>query len=79
METLKIDSTFWERRFQRFEKLLKNTEIIDQSRHICLLNCYKNKKLLKVTYHNKIENELNVFDNFVEKYEGEPEWVIHLD
>lgn len=78
MDTLKIDPTFWERRFERFEKILKDVEI-DPKRFTCLVNCYKNKKLLGVTYHDKIENEIRIFDKLVEKYEGEPDWVIHLD
>jgi len=78
MDTLNIDSTFWERRFKRFEKILKDVEI-DSKRHTCLLNCYKNKKLLGVTYHDKIENEIKIFDKLVEKYEGHSEWVKYLD
>lgn len=78
MEILDVDSLYWERRFDRLEKILSGMEM-DEPEKKATLECYKNKKLLKVTYHSKIENKLEMFDKLVEKYEGHPEWVKYLD
>ena len=78
MEILDVDSMYWKRRFERLEKILDDMEM-PESEKIVTVECYKNKKLLGVTYHDKIENKLKVFDNLVEKYEGHPEWVKYLD